>query len=180
MKKLLLLLPLILIMGCAPKNDLADWQQLQLKANHEFQQRYEAYTANLTGQLNQQRQQIAQLNADKANLQNQLKQVQGQLSSAPTQQQITELRAQLATVNSALGDMTNKQAEAQKRVNALAASEYELTRQWNDTKLSLKALQSKLDSVTARTDITCTTNTTPATRKAFYEMWDIWVKTLED
>ena len=181
MKRLLLLLPLILLMGCAkPDNSMVEWQKAQAKANLEYQQKYQALTDNLTVQLNQQKQQVAQLNTDKLNLQNQVNQLQYQLSIAPTQEQAAELRGELAAVNSALGDMTNKQAQAQARVNALAASEYEINRQWNDTKLSLKALQDKIKAVTARTDITCTTNTTDATRKAFYELWDIWVKTLED
>jgi len=181
MGRLFWLLPLLLLLGCAkPDNSIAEWQEQQNKANQEYQRKYQALTENLTGQVNQQNVQIAQLNADKANLTNRIKYLENQVAGMYSVQEITELRQQLASVNSALGDMTLKQAEAQARVNALAASEYELTRQRNDVQQALDALWGKLRAVTGRSDITCSTNTTDATRKAFYELWDIWIKTLEE
>jgi len=137
MKRFLLILIAVslLFIGCSSQSDYAEvlkeWEQ----------QRQLGQSANLTGQMatlqtiiNQKEVEIAQLNADKINQSNQIQWLQSQIQDLPTQQQITDLKSQLDTTNKALFDMTNQQAETQRRVIALAASEYELNRQLKDEK----------------------------------------------
>lgn len=177
----LILLSLLVISGCSNTNDyyqsIHDSERLQWQKQFTelAQQNKELQDETMTCQL-----QINQLQSDLKTSETLRLQIENQLNNAPKQQQLDELRQQLSVLNISLADMTNRQAEAQRRVNALAASEYELTRQRDTVQQTLDALRAKLDRVTGRTDVTCSTNLTLAKRQAFYEMWDIWVKTLED
>lgn len=173
-KLILILLPLVLLAGCSNSPDYAKqletWQNEQLNVQ---QAKYVAQIQDMQSQMSAKDKEVAQLQADKTNLSNQVKQLQGQLAMAPKQQDYTALKQLLANTNTALVNMTNQQAETQRRVNALATTEYELTRKLNESKAQYQELQGKIQAVTDKTDLTTTTNLTAEKRAHFYEMWNI-------
>ena len=108
----------------------------------------------------------------------------GQITQAVTPdlaqaQQITQLQGEIANLRVALDAATAATSPFEQRfyksqydyLAALVAIEEE--------KAMYQALWDKLDAVTKHTDNTTTSNLTVEKRAHFYEMWPLWLKTLE-
>ena len=107
----------------------------------------------------------------------------GQITQAVTPdlaqaQQITQLQGEIANLRVALQAATDATSPFEQRFYKSQQEYFAALEDIEKEKAKHQVLLDRMAKVTARTDITTSTNLTPEKRANFYEMWDLWIKTV--
>ena len=108
----------------------------------------------------------------------------GQITQAVTpdtgqEQKIKQLQGEIANLRAALQAATDATSPFEQRFYKSQQEYAALVNEMNKEIAKRQVLLDKIAKVTARTDSTTSTNLTPEKRANFYEMWDLWIKTME-
>ena len=98
---------------------------------------------------------------------------------APDPAQVTNLQGEVANLRVALQTMTDSSAVFEQRFYKSIVDYLQALKDIEKAKATYQALWDRLDEVTNHTDNTTTSNLTPEKRIHFYEMWNLWIKTVE-
>ncbi len=112
--------------------------------------------------------QIAQLTADKANLQASIDKLKRDLAATPTAAQMQKLRDDITSLLETLA-VTTRDLESARNLQGYSGAEYENLRHEYNSLVGL------IVGINNRTEPITTNNTTAASNEVFYEKWDrLW------